>query len=455
MSNPILWCPDLRYLYSLILYLMLPWVLLRLWLKGFRVPGYRRHWQQRFGFGDSNTVKDVIWVHAVSVGEVRAAQALIESLLSDETGRPILITTTTPTGRETAQRLFGGTVSYRYLPYDLPGSVRRFLKSVRPAITVIMETEIWPNLYHQLHQGRVPLLLLNARLSRASLKGYLRLRGLSRAAIHCVERIAPQSEEDARRFVRLGASRRQLSVAGNLKFDGQLPADFDERVAVLKNSLGSNRLIWVAGSTHGGEERQVLDAHRRILQVHTQALLLIVPRHPERAKEVGLLCQQAGLVFQYFSSMSASLEGAQVVIVDTLGDLVYLYGLAKAAFVGGSLTGKGGHNPLEALLAGVPVITGPSACNFQAVYQELINAGAVHIIRTEAELADQVCGWFVDGLRRDAAAEAGLRVIAKNRGALQRSLDLLHGELGALDQPGLLATITTKGTKVTKEQLIK
>ena len=410
---------------------MLPWVLLRLWLKGFRVSGYRRHWQQRFGFGDVNTVKDVIWVHAVSVGEVRAAQALIESLLSDASGRPILITTTTPTGRETAQRLFGGAVSYCYLPYDLPASVRRFLKSVRPAIAVIMETEIWPNLYHQLYQGRVPLLLLNARLSRASLKGYLRLHGLSSQAVRCVGRIAAQSEEDARRFVRLGASRQQLSVVGNLKFDGRLPADFDERVTVMKNSLGSDRLIWVAGSTHGGEELQVLEAHRRILRRHTHAVLLIVPRHPQRAKEVGLLCQQAGMAFRYFSSLSAPLEGAGVVIVDTLGDLVYLYGLAKAAFVGGSLTDKGGHNPVEALLAGAPVITGPSVCNFQLVYQELVNAGAVQMIRTEAALADRVCEWFVDGLRRDAAAEAGLRVIGKNRGALQRSLALLHSELGS------------------------
>jgi 3-deoxy-D-manno-octulosonic-acid transferase len=424
----------LRYLYSLILYLMSPWVVLRLWLKGFRVPGYRRHWQQRFGFGDSNAVKDVIWIHAVSVGEVCAAQALIESLLSDASGRPILITTTTPTGRDIAQRLFGQTVSYRYLPYDLPGSVRRFLNAVRPAVAVIMETEIWPNLYYQLHQRRVPLLLLNARLSPASLKGYLKLPALSRAAIRCVERIAAQSEEDARRFVCLGAGQQQLSVAGNLKFDGRLPADFAERVAALKSSLGADRLIWVAGSTHGGEEQQVLDAHRRILQVHTHALLLIVPRHPERVKEVGLLCQQAGMGFQYFSSLSVPSEGFQVVIVDTFGDLVYLYGLAQAAFVGGSLTEKGGHNPLEALLAGAPVVTGPSVCNFQAVYQQLVNADAVQMICTEEALAEWVCGWFVDGQRRDAAVEAGLQVIAENRGALQRCLALLHSELEALNR---------------------
>ena len=427
------WCPDLRNLYSLMLYLLLPWVLLRLWLRGFRVAGYRRHWKERLALGKSDGETKVIWVHAVSVGEVRAAQGLIQRLHRDAAGRSILVTTTTPTGRDIAQRLFGQSVSCRYLPYDLPGAMKRFLNAVQPAVAVIMETEIWPNLYHQLHQRGVPLLLLNARLSRASLNGYLRFPRLSRAAIHCVDRIAAQSEQDARRFARLGASQQQLRIAGNLKFDMQLPHDFSERVAVLKNRLGSGRLIWVAGSTHGGEEIRVLDAHRRILQLHTDALLLMVPRHPERAEDVGLLCQQAGLGFRYFSSMPATLDGVRVVIVDTLGDLVYLYGVATAAFVGGSLTGRGGHNPVEALLAGAPVVTGSSVSNFQAVYRALIDAGAVEMVTTEAALADRVCAWFDDRSRRDAAAEAGLRVIANNRGALQRNLVFLRRELAALD----------------------
>ena len=425
----------MRYLYSLTLYLLLPWVLLRLWLKGFRVPDYRRHWKQRFGSGGSISVRNAIWIHAVSVGEVCAAQALIKSLLSEDNDRPILLTTMTPTGRDTALRLFGQTVSYRYLPYDLPGSVRRFLNAVRPDVAVIMETEIWPNLYHQLYHRHTPLLLLNARLSEASLNGYLKLPGLGRPAIRCVTTIAAQSESDAQRFMRLGASRQQLSVIGNLKFDNQLPVDFEERVAALKNSLGSDRRIWVAGSTHRGEEPQVLDAHRRIVQLHADALLIIVPRHPERAKELAVLCQQTGLLFKYFSSMSAPLETARVLIVDTLGDLVYLYGLAKAAFVGGSLTGKGGHNPLEALLAGAPVISGPSVDNFQAIYRQLLSVGAVEMIHTEAELAERVCGWFVDTARRNAATEAGLRVIRQNQGSLQRCLDLLRNELGTSGSP--------------------
>ena len=258
------------------LYLLLPWVLLRLWLRGFRVAGYRRHWKERLALGKSDGERKVIWVHAVSVGEVRAAQGLIQHLCSDSAGSPILITTTTPTGRDIAQRLFGQSVSCHYLPYDLPGAVKRFLNAVQPAVAVMMETEIWPNLYHQLHQRGVPLLLLNARLSRASLNGYLRFPRLSRAAIHCVDRIAAQSEEDARRFARLGASQQQLRIDGNLKFDMQLPHDFSDRFAVLKNSMGSGRLIWVAGSTHDGEETQLTDVYQRLREICPELFLVLV-----------------------------------------------------------------------------------------------------------------------------------------------------------------------------------
>ena len=422
----------MRHLYSLILYLMLPWVLLRLWLKGFGVSGYRRHWAQRLGLGRADSPKNVVWIHAVSVGEVLAAQTLIQSLLNDENSRPILLTTTTPTGRDMARRLFGKTVNCSYLPYDLPGSVRRFLNTMRPAITVIMETEIWPNLYHHLHLRRIPLLLLNARLTERSLKRYLKLPGLARATIRCVARIGAQTEADAQRFIRLGARQQQLLITGNLKFSRQLPEDFDKRVSVLATSLGPERLIWVAGSTHRGEEQRVLEAHRRILQRHPDALLLIVPRHPERASELSVLIRKAGMGYAYFSRMSKRAEAAAVMVVDTLGDLMYLYGMARAAFVGGSLTDKGGHNPVEPLLAGVPVITGPSVGNFQAVYQQLSSTAAVRIVRSETELAERVCELFTDQSQRDCAAQAALQVIEENRSALQRCLELLHTELAAL-----------------------
>ncbi len=413
----------------MILYLLTPWVLLRLWLKGFHVPAYRRDWKERFAAGGLHAVRGVIWIHAVSVGEVRAAHALIERLLQQANGPPVLITTTTPAGRDMVQRLFGARVSSRYLPYDLPGSVRRFLDAVQPSIALIMETEIWPNLYRQLKRRRIPLLLLNARLSEASVKGYLKLSALSRPAIACITHIAAQSREDEQRFIRLGAGEQQLSVVGNLKFDVHLPADFATTVAALKERVISVRRIWVAGSTHEGEERQLLEAHRRVLQAFPDALLFIAPRHPERARALARLCSQAGLESVMFSAAGAFADTARVVIVDTLGDLVYLYGLATVAFLGGSLTDRGGHNPVEAVLAGAPVVSGPSVRNFHSVYRQMRGAGAVRIVGTEVELADQLGEWFADENRRKAVAEAGSAVIEKNRGALQRCLVLVESAL--------------------------
>jgi 3-deoxy-D-manno-octulosonic-acid transferase len=220
---------------------------------------------------------------------------------------------------------------------------------------------------------------------------------------------------------------------GNLKYDSRLPADFDDRVTALRNRLGPERPIWVAGSTHHGEEAQLLDAHRQVLQRQPGALLVIAPRHPERARDLAPLCRQRGLTFQYLSRMSAGIGNSGVLIVDSFGDLVYLYGLATAAFVGGSLIERGGHNPLEALMAATPVISGPSVDNFQVVYQGLVDAGAVRIVSTEAALADQLGTWFGDQVGRNNAAEAGLRVIQENRGALQRCLDIIDAELAALE----------------------
>ncbi|GMQ88138.1 MAG: lipid IV(A) 3-deoxy-D-manno-octulosonic acid transferase [Gammaproteobacteria bacterium] len=419
----------MRYLYSFVLYLMLPWVLLRLWTKGWRVPGYRRNWKERFGHVDVQLVRPVVWFHAVSVGEVRAAEPLIRTVLKRHPELSVLVTTTTPTGRETAQRLFGDAVSYHYLPYDLPNSVKRFLDTVKPVMAVILETEIWPNLYYQLEQNSIPLLLVNARLSQKSLQGYLRLRALSRPALRSVRHIAVQSEQDAQRFRRLGAGAAQLSVMGNLKFEMQLPDDFPARTRALKDSLGSERYVWVAGSTHAGEEAQLLAAHRRVLKSCANALLVIAPRHPERAGEIAALCRKSGIGFQLSTKTASLADDVPVLIVDTLGELVYFYGVALAVFVGGSLVSAGGHNPVEPILAGAPVITGPNTDNFKSIYQGMIHSNAGQMIETETALAYLVCEWFKDAEQRKTVVEAGLRLVEKNRGALQRCLQLLENTL--------------------------
>jgi len=419
----------LRHLYSLILYLMLPGVLLRLWWRGARVPGYRRHWRERLGFIAPSTGAGTLWIHAVSVGEVRAAEPLVAALRRRWPQRPVLVTTTTPTGRATVRDLFGSAARCVYLPYDLPGAVRRFLAREAPALAVVMETEIWPNLYHHLRARGIPLLLVNARLSENSRRRYRLLRGLARATLRCVTRIAAQTEQDAQRFLQLGVPRQRIAVTGNLKFDATLPADFHARVAAARAKLGADRPVWIAGSTHRGEEAQVLEAQRRVLEKIPAALLLLAPRHPERAGEVASLCAAAGLRCCLYSRLQEPHAGDQVVIVDTLGDLAVLYGLCPVAFVGGSLVGHGGHNPLEALLAGAWVVTGPRGENFRQVYDALLECGAVQHIRTDAELTQTVIDWLGDEARRCAAVAAGRRVIDAQRGALDATMGLVHALL--------------------------
>ena len=416
---------KLRYLYSLILYLMLPVVLLRLWWRGRRSPGYRRHWRERFGFVEA-AAAGALWIHAVSVGEVRAAQTLVAAVRRRWPERPVLLTTTTPTGRATAAELFGAAVRCVYLPYDLPGAVQRFLAGISPALAVVMETEIWPNLYQGLRTRQVPLLLVNARLSEASLRRYRWLAGLTKSTLDCVQRIAAQTEQDRERFLRLGAQRQRVVVTGNLKFDAVLPDDFGERVAAVRVRLAPARPCWVAGSTHGGEETRVLAAQRRVLERAPAALLVLVPRHPERAAEVASLCTRAGFTCCLYSSLRCPGAGDQVVIVDTLGDLAVLYGLCPVAFVGGSLVGHGGHNPLEAVLAGAAVVTGPRVENFRQVYEALLERGAVQQVETDAELAQTVSDWLGDEPARSGVVAAGRQVIERHRGAVDLTMELLE-----------------------------
>jgi len=423
-----------RILYSVLLYLMLPGVLLRLWLKGRRVPGYRQHWKERFGDIDVHARQPVVWLHAVSVGEVRAAAPLVQALLYQYPDRQLLLTTTTPAGRETAQGLFGNDVECGYLPYDLPAFVNRFLEEVQPVVAVILETEIWPALYLRLEKKRIPLMLLNARLSEKSLQGYLRLRALVQPALRAVRHIAARNEQDAQRFRRLGVRAAQLSVMGDLKFELQLPADFRPQLEALRKRLGPERALWVAGSTHRGEEAQLLAAHRQVLAAWPGALLVIAPRHPERAGEVAALCAGSGMVSRFSSALTTPGEGFQVLIIDRMGTLLSCYGVAQAVFVGGSLVAAGGHNPVEPLCAGAPVMSGPHTDNFSALYDDLLRSNAVCVVRTQQELAEQVCTWFGDPAQRKAAVEAGKALVERNRGALQHGLRLLEGHLRRVEE---------------------
>jgi len=415
-KQPAVMIADVLRLYTFLLYLALPGVFLRLWWRGFRQPAYRRHWRERLGIV-TGCSKDtpLVWIHAVSVGEVRAAAPLVNAWLQRYPQTRVLITTTTPTGRDTVAQLFGNRVRCAYLPWDVPFAVRRFLTSIRPAKAIIMETELWPNLFAALKQQSIPLYLVNARLSDGSLQGYRRVRSLVRDTLACVTGIAAQSEADASRFVALGASAECVLPVGNLKYEVELPADFDQRVAGLQQGINQHTSLWLAASTHPGEERIALAAHRRLLSTHPDCLLILVPRHPERAAEVIRLCQQLGM------------STTQVRVIDVLGELVYLYGMVSVAFIGGSLVPHGGHNPLEALQAGCTVVSGRHTGNFSGVYARLEDAGAVNRVEDEAMLASTVETLLSDSALRQRQLDAGRQVLEENRGALARVLMLIEG----------------------------
>jgi 3-deoxy-D-manno-octulosonic-acid transferase len=412
----------MRLFYSALLYLLLPAVLLRLWLKGRRLPGYRRHWRERFAL-QTCAAQGAIWLHAVSVGEVRALVPLAEALQARYPDRPMLVTVTTATGRQTVRQLFGDRVMCRYLPYDLPGAVRRFLAALQPAVAIFMEVELWPNLYAGLAARAVPLYLVNARLSEKSLRRYRYIGGLMRKTVGDIRHIAAQGEGDRERFLQLGVRPGKISVTGNLKYAAQLPADFHTRARQWREQLSGNSPVWVAASTHQGEEEPLIRAHLEVLQRFPQALLLLVPRHPERSADVLRQCNAAGLSCELYSR--PPLAGVSVVIVDRLGQLVYCYAAAEVAFVGGSLVDCGGHNPVEALLAGTPVISGPHLDNFVDLYTRLQAAGAALRVGTASELSARLTDWFLDPQARERAVRAGRAVLQENQGVVQRVLDVI------------------------------
>lgn len=397
---------------------------LRLWWKSRRLPGYRRHWAERLGFAIPR-IRGAIWVHAVSVGEVRAAAALIEALIKKYPSKPVLITTTTPTGRETVMQLFAGRAECVYLPYDLPGAVARFVDRVNPQVAIFIEVELWPNMLACLAARKVPVCLVNARLSGRSFNGYKKLGGLMRGAVAKVAHIAARTDTDRQRFLELGVSPKKISVTGNLKCDAGLPEDFAIKNLELRTRIGAKRLAWIAASTHPGEEVQILDAHKKLLTGNPETLLVLVPRHPERTRELVALCSDADLQVQQYSDNHPVAAPCQVLIVDRIGVLVYLYGIAPVAFIGGSLVDRGGHNPVEAILSASAVVSGPHNENFADIYAQLGSAGGAEQVTSSGELAVVVRRLLnVSDLRKQQTRNAS-GVIEKSQGALDKTLMIL------------------------------
>jgi 3-deoxy-D-manno-octulosonic-acid transferase len=403
--------------YRLLLWLAFPWVLARLWWRGRAESGYRQGIDERFGFYGSPPAKPVIWLHAVSVGETRAAEPLLRALQSRHPECELLVTQMTATGRQSARHLFGGAVRVAWLAYDYPSAVRRFLRHFRPRLGILMETEIWFNLVYECERSGVPLLLANARMSAKSARGYAVVGPLVRSALGRLSAVAAQTAEDAERLLSLGA--RAVEVTGNLKFDAEPAAGSESLAAEFRRWFGG-RAVLLAASTREGEEELLLDALEK--NALGDAILVIVPRHPQRFASVARLLAARGLKFTWRSADAPLDPGCDIMIGDSMGEMDAYYRACDAAFVGGSLLAYGGQNLIEACAAGVPVIVGPYTYNFAQAAESAIAAGAAFRVNDAVEAIRIARSLLQDPALRKRMGRAGIAFCAAHRGAAERTL---------------------------------
>jgi 3-deoxy-D-manno-octulosonic-acid transferase len=411
-----------RILFSVVVYLLLPLLFLRLWIKGRKSPDYRKRWAERLGFftPPANSENGICF-HCVSVGETLAAIPLIKNAIEQYPNLTITVTTTTPTGSERVKAAFGDSIFHVYLPFDSPGAIKRFFTKVKPQLLVIIETELWPNLLHYARHFGCKTILANARLSQKSADGYQKITKLSAKMMKDVDLVAAHHQQDGERFRQLGLEQHKLIVTGSIKFDMNIDAQLIEKCQALKALwAGENRPVWVVGSTHQGEDEQVLQAFEQILMAKPNTLLVLVPRHPERFEQVAKLIEDANLSLIKRSDNTAPTKSTQVVLGDTMGELMLFWGISDVAFVGGSLVERGGHNPLEPAAMSVPVLSGPHVFNFKAIYALLEQQKAVLITPDPQKLADTVIHLLQDKGARETLGNNGFVVVEENRGALAR-----------------------------------
>ena len=410
-----------RFFYSLLLYALLPFTPLKLLWRGMRQPEYRQHLAERYGFYATKPQQPVIWLHCVSLGETRAAAPLVQALMTQYPQHRILLTHATPTGREAGEQLFGDRVDRVYLPYDTPDAVARFLNHFRPAIGLLMETELWFNLIAGCRARDIPLLLVNARLSERSARGYGKVANLARQGLQGLTAIAAQTEQDAERFRQLGAA--QMTVCGNLKFDVQPPASANSAGAALRALFGA-RPVFLAASTRDGEESLILDA---VQQLQIPGLLtVIVPRHPQRFDEVATLLQKRGLRFARKSSLTEPLPAdAEVLLGDSMGEMFTYYAACDLAFIGGSLLPLGGQNLIEACAMGKTVLIGPHTFNFEQATEQAIAQGAALRVADVPALSAGLQRLLQDEQERLRMSAAALAFSASATGATERIASLV------------------------------
>jgi 3-deoxy-D-manno-octulosonic-acid transferase len=431
---------TMRFLYSWLIRSAVPFAYAAILWRGL---GDRRYWQglaERLGFGRA-LLTPSIWLHAVSLGEMTAAAPLARALRLRFPEIPLVVTTATPAGRTRAAGLFEAGADIRFLPYDTPGSVRRFLERTRPRAAIIMETELWPNLLRECQGRGIPVLLASARLSSRSVSRYRRFGSLFAGVFGKNLLVAAQSAEDAERFKSIGAAAERTLVVGNVKFDLEFDAGIAQAGQALRVALAGTRPVWIAGSTHAGEEEQLLDAHALLLKSTPDSLLLLVPRHSDRFAAVAELLARRGLRFARRSRMASGAEAPRVpsdtpvLLVDTIGELTTLYASADAAFVGGSLVPIGGHNLLEPAALGLPVLTGPYYFNGKEIAQLLLARGAALQVEGAQDLAATLERLLAEPAAREQMGIIGKEIIAANRGSVAKLLALIEPWLPAAGHP--------------------
>lgn len=421
-----------RLVYSIIFALCMPFIIIKLFWRGYKAPEYRRRKLERFGLFKAPSLKRSIWVHAVSVGEVLAAEPVIRMLQARFPDRDIVITSMTPTSSEQIHKLFGDSIFHVYAPYDLSFMVNAFLRRVKPEFLIIMETELWPNMIHQARKKGCPVVIVNARLSERSANGYRRLKSAVGWMLNELSLVLCQNENDASRFRSLGISDEKIHVTGSVKYDVNIDPGIHREGQMLKQCLKRSQPVWIAASTHEGEDARVLAIHLQVRAFFPDAVLILVPRHPERFDSAFGLAEQAGFITYRRTHASRIPQDTEVFVVDTMGELLNFYAASNIAFIGGSLVEVGGHNPIEPGALGLPILAGPYVFNFEAICEQLVASGGMEVVQSEARLLAALKQLMAEPENARERGQSAMKEVNASKGAVNRVVNylapLLQGE---------------------------
>ena len=417
----------MKILYSILWLILIPLALLRLVYLSFQNPKYLDRVWQRLGFiAQRDDTEPSVWIHAVSVGETIATQTIVKAIQEQYPELQIVFTTGTPTGADTVSRLYGDSVEHYYQPYDLGVIAQRFLNVIKPRCLLLMETELWPNLIAACHQQKVPVLLLNARMSERSKQRYQKFASLTQQMLQQLTHISAQTEPDQNRLIQLGASPEKLSVTGSIKFDLNIDAGIDSKINEFRDKGLSGRPIWIAASTHPGEEKIMLQLHQELIQEHQNCLLVLVPRHPHRSGDIESDIKKTGLEYQRWSNLKEVSTDTLILLVDTIGELLLFYAVADVCFVGGSLVEEGGHNPLEPAYFSKPILFGPHDYNFLRIGEQLLVHKAAIRINNQRDLFTSLNDLLADADLRSKYGNNAKNFLEKNRGATKKIWNIVQ-----------------------------